>query len=296
MKKGPWLQMFSNREESIIGSEKAVPVFTVITPCLNAGDRLEETVMSVIGQSALRGNRARLQYIIMDGGSSDRTASIISRLNHPDISYYSSEDAGIYDALSKGLKFAHGDYVSYLNAGDYYHPQAFDVLLEVFQNSSTSWVTGMNVFYNENSQVIDVRMPYRYRKRLFDCGMYSGMLPYVQQESTFWKATLLSEIDMEVLSSFKLAGDYYLWKCFSGRSDLVVVASYLGGFKFHHGQLSTNKTLYVGEVKRMTQKPSLLDWLIAGVDRLIWSMPTAMKKRFSPRRLLRYDIDAKQWR
>lgn len=90
-----------------------MPVFSIITVTYNAVDFLESTILSVISQSY-----PDIEYILIDGNSSDGTPELIKKYG-PDISYWVSEpDHGLYDAMNKGLHKANGDYIWFLNAGD----------------------------------------------------------------------------------------------------------------------------------------------------------------------------------
>jgi len=71
------------------------------------------------------------------------------------------------------------------------------------------------------------------RAHLFACGAYGRMLPFVQQESTFWRRELHQHLDLQELSRLRYAGDAYLWTAFSRRAKLHVVQAALGGFRFH---------------------------------------------------------------
>ncbi len=104
---------------------------SIITVTYNAEACLEKTVKSVINQTY-----KDIEYIIIDGGSYDKTLSIIN--NYRDkIKYWISEpDKGIYDAMNKGLKIAKGDYVNFLNAGDCYYKN--NVLSDLFDNLDQS--------------------------------------------------------------------------------------------------------------------------------------------------------------
>lgn len=97
------------------------PLLTVITVVFNGEKYLEETILSVISQSC-----DNIEYVIIDGGSTDGTIDIIRKYEHA-ISYWISEkDHGIYDAMNKGIRLATGSYVHLLNAGDVYtHSNVF---------------------------------------------------------------------------------------------------------------------------------------------------------------------------
>ncbi|MBE6275373.1 MAG: glycosyltransferase [Bacteroides sp.] len=92
------------------------PTFSIITVTYQADKVLEETILSVIHQTY-----KQVEYIIVDGGSTDRTLSIIDQYR-PHIQRVVSEpDKGLYDAMNKGIALATGDYLCFLNAGDTFH-------------------------------------------------------------------------------------------------------------------------------------------------------------------------------
>ena len=89
------------------------PVFSIITVTFNAAKVLEKTFLSVINQTY-----SNIEYIIVDGGSTDGTVDLIRQYQSCSIYWISEPDKGIYDAMNKGLQVATGDYVWFLNAGD----------------------------------------------------------------------------------------------------------------------------------------------------------------------------------
>lgn len=96
-------------------SEKDPIMITVITVSYNAVTSIEKTIQSVINQTY-----SNIEYIIIDGKSSDGTTDIIKKYSDK-ISYWCSEpDKGIYDAMNKGVKLAHGKWIAFMNAGDSY--------------------------------------------------------------------------------------------------------------------------------------------------------------------------------
>lgn len=95
------------------------PLITVITAVFNAERTLEQTILSVIGQSY-----DNIEFIIVDGGSTDGSLDIIRKYEHA-IDYWISEpDAGIYDAWNKGVQLASGDWIAFLGADDTYRDGA----------------------------------------------------------------------------------------------------------------------------------------------------------------------------
>lgn len=275
--------------------------FSLVTPCYNAEKYIEETVLSVITQTAILSGRAELEYIICDGKSSDQTVKLVEdikdKYNCNLIEIISEPDSGMYEALSKGLQLASGDIIAYLNAGDYYHKCAFDVVLEMFELKGVSWLTGYDVGYNDKSQVVYVQLPYRYRREFFTCGFFSGtILPHVQQESTFWSSSLNELIDYDELAKFKYAGDFYLWLQFSKVYELKIVMSFLGGFRKHEGQLSqVNREAHQAEILAMSAKPRVSEYILASFDKFLWYTPAKIKKFFNRDGLFIFDRDLEEW-
>lgn len=269
---------------------------SIITPCLNAEKYIEETVRSVIEQTAVCSNKIELEYIICDGKSTDKTLDIIDALKSKYITIISEQDSGMYAALSKGIKLASGDIIAYLNAGDYYNKYAFDVVIEVFEKKQVQWLTGYIVTYNEQSHIVDCRLPYRYRKRFFNCGYYDGnKLPFIQQESTFWSSSLNELIDFNHLSDFQYAGDFYLWWKFSTAQELKIVESYLGGFRKHRGQISENLTAYYTEMQQLVSPSNLSNLVLYCFDKCLWYLPSKIKKTFNKKGIFRFNHELQEW-
>jgi glycosyltransferase involved in cell wall biosynthesis len=270
---------------------------SIITPCYNAENYIYETVESVINQNAVLSKRVELEYIIVDGNSSDQTLNKVNMLKNDTVKIISETDGGMYEALVKGLQLCTGDIVAYINAGDYYSKHAFDIILSVFEKEDINWVTGLNVLYNESSQFVSSMLPFKYRERFFKCGFYNGkVLPCVQQESTFWRANLSKYIDYSKLKEFIYAGDYYLWWTFSNHSELKVIEAYLGGFRVHSGQLSSNKIGYYNELDKIAdRRPTLLDAFLVKWDYIMWKAPTKYKKKYNSKGLYRFNHKKQDW-
>jgi len=272
---------------------------TVVTPCLNAEKLIARTAESVAGQTAVRSGRLALQYVICDGASTDATVKVVDEIFEGRAEIVSRPDRGMYDALAAGLRRATGEIVSYLNAGDFYSPTALDVVADVLEgHSETSWVTGLTVGYNDRGQVIRARLPCRYRRRLARKALYgSPVAPwFMQQESTFWRHGLLAQVDLDELARYRLAGDTYLWHCFARSAEPVLVESYLGGFSYHRGQLSTDLAAYRHEVDGLRRRASPVELGLALFDRVEQWWPPRVRKWLSPRSLIRYSVEDGEWR
>ena len=102
---------------------------SVITPSYNQAQFIERTILSVLNQ-----NYPNLEYIIMDGGSTDNTVEILKKYSDK-IIWKSEKDNGQSGAINKGLKMATGDIVTYLNSDDIYELGTFEKIAEFFQKN-----------------------------------------------------------------------------------------------------------------------------------------------------------------
>jgi glycosyltransferase involved in cell wall biosynthesis len=126
-----------------------LPLISVVTVVFNGVDVLEETIRSVLEQTY-----PRLEYIVIDGGSTDGTLDVIRRYENK-ISFWSSEkDHGIYDAMNKGLAKVTGDWVNFMNAGDmFYSSQTVADIFTANPRGSTVIYGGVEILYPDLSRI-----------------------------------------------------------------------------------------------------------------------------------------------
>ena len=248
---------------------------SIVTTCFNSEKYIEETIESVIYQ---RGE-FELEYIIVDGKSTDKTNEIIKKYyekwqkneleikcNSLDIKYVSESDKGMYDGIAKGFEMVTGDVMAYINADDFYMPNAFSTVADIFeQNSKISWIHGISNTYNKKGHNSPVFPPYFFNNEYIQKGFYGSIFLPLQQESIFWRTNLLKYIDFYKFREFKMAGDYYLWYEFSKKEQLYRVNSILSGFRIHEGNKSKALRQYKEEFNRIKDKSSNLDKLKATI-------------------------------
>lgn len=122
-------------------SEAGAPVLSVITVVFNSEQLIARTIESVLGQTY-----PHIEYVIIDGGSTDGTLNIIRSYDDRIAFWISEKDKGIYDAMNKGLLHATGDYVLYMNAGDLFFAE--DTVEKVFASGQA------DVYYGD-TEIID---------------------------------------------------------------------------------------------------------------------------------------------
>jgi glycosyltransferase involved in cell wall biosynthesis len=287
-----------------ISANGPVKTFCLVTACLNAEDWIAETMASILNQTALRSGRARLDYTIRDGGSTDRTLEVVAEelakagdLPNVSVRVISEPDDGLYDALVAGFEGRHGDVFGYLNAGDYYSSTCFDVLCDVMSDG-VHWVTGMAVIYNAAGHLVNVRLPGPYRAELIRAG-YFGLdrpFPPIQQESTFWSAALHAHLDTERLRTLRLAGDAFMWVTFARYAELYVVQTHLGGFRLHGNHLSSGTVKYQAEFATFVDRPTVPTRVKARLTRLVWALHPRAKLLLSGGRIFSWSTSRSQYR
>ncbi|MCI8529326.1 MAG: glycosyltransferase [Lachnospiraceae bacterium] len=122
---------------------------SIITVCLNCVKTIEQTIKSVVSQKY-----SNIEYIIIDGGSTDGTLDIIERYQQYITFWISEPDRGIYDAMNKGVNLASGDIVAFLNADDWYCNNAIQYVMSDIMNDNASIICyDDNVHYGNSTRV-----------------------------------------------------------------------------------------------------------------------------------------------
>lgn len=209
------------------------PKISIVTPNFNGGVYLEQTIQSVLSQ-----NYPNLEYIIIDGGSTDNSVAIIKKYESQ-LAYWASEpDKGLYDAIQKGFEKSTGEIMAWINSDDLYHPKAFFTVAEIFSKfNEVSWLQGIPSFYDELGRTVAVSPIKRWSKLDY----YLGNFQWIQQESIFWRRSLWDKSGGKIATELKYAGDLELWLRFFRQDKLFVTKSLLGGFRMRSKeQLSLN--------------------------------------------------------
>lgn len=127
------------------------PKISIVTVVYNGEKHIEQAIQSVLGQSY-----DNIEYIIIDGCSTDRTLDIIQRYEDRIYYWISEPDHGIYDAMNKGIKFATGEYLAFLNADDWYSDRAIVTvasLLNQFQQKPAFVFANVDMYDDQNEKL-----------------------------------------------------------------------------------------------------------------------------------------------
>jgi hypothetical protein len=179
----------------------------------------------------------------------------------------------MYDALSKGLGMCNGDYISYINSDDFYLPNAFSTVAQVFANNDISWLTGVPCWYNSKGAIRTMDIPCVYKTTYIQSGVYGKYLPYLQQESTFWRRELSNGLDFNALRKYRYAGDFYLWSIFAEKHKLYTVNALLSGFRQHVNNKSSDIENYKKEFDSMVvNKLTLFDYPVIFLYKILYKL------------------------
>lgn len=217
---------------------------SIVTPTYNSEKYIEETILSVLNQSY-----KNIQYIIIDGGSNDKTIDLIKKYKDKIDIFISEKDNGMYDAINKGLNIATGDIVAYINSDDvYYDMNTIKNVVEFFDNNKNiDWIYSDFYSINEKSQILDLyRIPnVKYKEFI------SSSWSYIPQPTAFWRKKIIDD-GIRFDCNYKMAADYKFFltliKNYKFKKSNFVIAK----FRMHGDSLSaTGQKLSIKEMENI---------------------------------------------
>lgn len=214
-----------------------LPTMSIITPSLNQGNFIEETINSVLDQ-----NYPNLEFIVIDGGSTDATLEILKKYERH-LFWISEADHGQAEAINKGMKRANSEIVAFLNSDDLYLPGALHLIGRYFsEHPEAAWLTGY--CRNINAKGMEIRRLIRlYKNFWLSVGNYRTtlILNFISQPATFWRREVLEKVGI-LDESLHYSMDYEYWLRIGQRYRLHVMKHDLAAFRIHPKSKSGSTT------------------------------------------------------
>ncbi|MCM2375243.1 glycosyltransferase family 2 protein [Aporhodopirellula aestuarii] len=202
----------------------SLPRISIVTPSYNQAGFLQETIRSVIEQ-----DYPNLEYVVIDGGSSDGSVDIIKQYESRIAYWESAPDDGHGHAINKGFAKTSGEIMAWINSDDKYTPWAFQAVAEIFSKfPHVNWVVGFNGYWNSQGAMINA---FRHPKNIYD--LLVGNDGWIQQESVFWRRSLWEKAGGAINQDFRFMVDGELWTRFFLYDELYALDCVLGGYRIH---------------------------------------------------------------
>ena len=200
-----------------------LPLVSIVTPSFNQARFLESTIQSVLSQSY-----PRLEYIIVDGGSTDGSQDIIKKYSDKLAWWVSEKDKGQTEALNKGFAHAKGDILAWLNSDDTYLPDAVTSAVQIFREyPQLGLVYGSANFINEAGQIIG-----KFHAAQTNLHLLRQGYVHIPQQASFFRGNLWRSVG-PLDPTFYFAMDYDLWVRIAARSQIKYVPQIWANFRLH---------------------------------------------------------------
>ncbi len=217
---------------------------SIITPNLNGGKYLERTIKSVIEQ-----DYKNIEYIIIDGGSTDDSQNIIKKYSKH-ISYYEfRKDNNMYEALHYGFRKATGEIFTWLNSDDLYFQNCISKIMFKLEDKNYNWINCISTSINHD-KIKSYEIPFFFpRSFIINGKCHKSDYGFIPQESVFFSKNLYFQCG-EISTEYNYAGDFYLWKKMAQIEKMYPINIKCGIFRKHADQLSSNIDEYYKELKK----------------------------------------------
>ena len=213
--------------------------FSIVTPVLNGEKFIEDAIQSITKQSY-----KNLEYIIVDGESTDKTMEIINKYKDKISKIIVSKDKTMYEALEKGFKEATGDYFCWINSDDFLLDEnSVARVVKCIEKFNFNWFN-CNTAISINNRIPKIYFPLIYPNFILRRGLANNCFwGFVQQENTIFSKKLYKKVN-GINSTFRMAGDFDLWKRFARYENLKSVNLNFACHRKSENQLTNLDTYY----------------------------------------------------
>lgn len=214
-------------------SQRPLPLVSIVTPSFNQAAYLEETIQSVLAQ-----DYPRIEYIVIDGGSTDGSVDVIQKYQSSLAFWVSEQDKGQTDAINKGFDRAKGDILAWINSDDTYNPKAVgEAVLYLMENPDVAMVYADCDFIDEQGRVIG-----KFASRQTDYKKLRQGYVHIPQQTMFFRAKYWKKVG-PLDPSFYFAMDYDLWVRVAARAPI----QYLPGRTWANFRIHTSSKTNVND-------------------------------------------------
>jgi glycosyltransferase involved in cell wall biosynthesis len=232
----------------------SLPKISIVTPSYNQGQFLEETIQSVINQKY-----PNLEYIIMDGGSTDNSIEIIKQYESHIAHWESGPDGGQANAINMGFSMATGDILGWLNSDDYYLPGVFDEVIKVLHKDDLKIVFGNCIHFYEDGRRSSRT---RYSMERFE-RFNIEYCDFIEQPSSFWTRKAFEKTGiLETKLNFGFDWDWFIRAKRKG-IEFVPLGKDLSAYRFHDAHKSGSggktRTLELASIYRKHHSENIAD-------------------------------------
>ena len=231
-------------EKIILAKDPNYPKVSIVTPSYNQAKFLERTILSVLNQ-----NYPNLEYIIIDGGSTDGSVEIIKKYEKY-LAYWVSElDEGQSDAINKGFKIAKGEILAYLNSDDVYCDGTIRKIIDFFaEKPEVGMVYGDCNLMSEKGKIIKIR-----REIDFDFSILFFYLSYIPQPTVFMRRRVLDCVGL-LDENLDYSMDLDLYIRIAKNFPVGHIPELLANFRWHNESKSSRGVENFRKERRIIQK------------------------------------------
>lgn len=205
------------------------PKISIVTPSYNQGKFLEQTMKSVLSQ-----DYQNFEYVVIDGGSTDKSPAIIKKYQKKLKYFEIKKDRGQSHAINKGFAKTKGEIMAWINSDDMLRPGTLRLVASIFAAfPEIEWISSLPSTMNEDGHQLYLAQPPLYVRGLIKKGLYTRKLfGFIMQEGTFWRRSLWKKAGGK-LAEVPYSMDMKLWQEFAKHSQLYTVEACLASYRLN---------------------------------------------------------------